>query len=127
MQNTHVEKKADDTVTAPATDAGESRAGETMDVRAVEAVNPTGPDEMSGVVIVEFGEMPTGTLLDEAAMAALLRTSKRTVRRMVGRGELPPAIRLGGRSTWLSHKVLEHLTERAVRAARERERRHGRN
>jgi predicted DNA-binding transcriptional regulator AlpA len=63
--------------------------------------------------------MPEKTLLDESALAEALRLSKRTVRRMVARNELPPPFRFAGKSTWLSGKVLAHFEARAERMIRE--------
>ena len=66
--------------------------------------------------------MPEKAMLDEGALAAALGLSKRTVRRMVSRNELPPPFRLAGKSTWFSGKVLLHIEARADREARDAER-----
>jgi len=85
---------------------------------------PTEPAEIieHPRILSGMAELPGKTLLDEAALATLLGVSKRTVRRMVQRFELPPSIAVGGRATWIVERVLAHLDERARRAAREADR-----
>jgi predicted DNA-binding transcriptional regulator AlpA len=67
-------------------------------------------------VITELAELPKDTLLDETALARVLRINKRTVRRMVSRFELPPPVRFGGRSTWQAGRILAHFSKAAERA-----------
>lgn len=73
-------------------------------------------------VLDSLARMPEKTLLTEDALARALGVSKRTVRRMVARFELPPAVRFGGRSTWQAGAVLRWFEARADRAAREAQR-----
>jgi hypothetical protein len=54
----------------------------------------------SGVVIDGLARLPNDAILDETALAVALAVSKRTVRRMVGRHELPPPFAFAGRSMW---------------------------
>ena len=75
-----------------------------------------------GKIITRLQEMPSSALVDEAALAHTLGVSKRTVRRMVARYELPPPVRLAGRSTWQAGKVVSWFEQRAERLAREAER-----
>jgi predicted DNA-binding transcriptional regulator AlpA len=75
-----------------------------------------------GRTITALATLPEKTLLDECSLAAALKLSKRTVRRMVSRHELPPPFRFGGKSTWISGKVLDHIEARAEREARDAER-----
>lgn len=90
---------------------------------AVPAVaSRAGRADGTGVVIVGLAELPERAILDERALAAALGVSKRTVRRMVGRFELPPPISFSGRSVWQVGKVLGWFEARAERAARETER-----
>src|SRR5437867_2764623 len=46
-----------------------------------------------GVIITGLADLPAKTLLDEAALAVMLGRSKRSIRRMVSRLELPPPVR----------------------------------
>lgn len=94
-------------------EVGRDRAG---DVGASAAKNP-------GRVLRGLADLPSGTLLDEPALAAALDVSQRTVRAMAARGEIPPGIRLGGRTTWLAGRVLAHIGRCAEEAAREAEKR----
>lgn len=84
---------------------------------------PKAPPVAPGVVITKLAELPAQTLLDETALADALCTTKRTIRRMVGRYELPPPIRFGGRATWQAGAILRWFEARAEKAAREAERR----
>lgn len=79
--------------------------------------------ERSGVIITQLAEMPPKTLLDEGALAEVLRVTKRTVRRMVSRYELPPGILFGGRKRWQAGKILEYFEAEAERLAKEAEKR----
>ncbi len=72
-------------------------------------------------MITGLAELPGKALLDEGALAGILGVSKRTVRRMVARFEVPPPVMLAGRATWIAERVLAHLTARAERAARKAE------
>ncbi len=75
-----------------------------------------------GRTITALATLPERTLLDECALSAALNLSKRTVRRMVSRHELPPPFRFAGKSTWLTGKVLAHIEARAERQVRDAER-----
>lgn len=80
------------------------------------------PKPAPGRTITALATLPERTLLDESALSTALNLSKRTVRRMVSRHELPPPFRFGGKSTWLTGKVLAHIEARAERQARDAER-----
>jgi len=68
-----------------------------------------------GVCLTELAGLPDAALVDERALAACLRTSTRTLRRMVHRGEIPQGLKLGGRRMWLAGKVRNYLSEQAER------------
>ena len=93
----------------------------TVPRNAGDEVEPTAPRE-SGVIITRLAELPRGTLLDEKALAKVLSVTRRTIRRMVGRYELPPPVRFSGRSMWQAGRVLDWFEARADRLAREAER-----
>ena len=82
---------------------------------------PSAPVNTRPKLITGLAEMPAKALIDEDALAGVLGVSKRTVRRMVARFELPPPIALAGRATWISGYVLAHIVARAERAARKAE------
>lgn len=75
-----------------------------------------------GVVVTTLAELPDRALVDERALSAALCVSKRTVRRMVARHELPPPVRFAGRSTWQVGRVLAWFEARADRLARDAQR-----
>jgi len=75
----------------------------------------------TAVSITKLAELPAQTLLDERALAEIFSITTRTVRRMVSRFELPPPVRMAGRSTWITGRVLAHINNCAERAARQAE------
>jgi len=68
-----------------------------------------------GLCAAGLAGLPGDTVIDERKLAALLQMSPRTVRRVVGRGQLPPGVKLGGRSVWVVRKVIEFLVAEAER------------
>ena len=70
-------------------------------------------------VVDTLARLPEKTLVDESSLAAALKVTSRTVRRMVTRFELPPPVQLGGRSVWMVGKVLQHIESALERAERE--------
>jgi predicted DNA-binding transcriptional regulator AlpA len=73
----------------------------------------------SGVLITTLAELPERALLDERALARALGVTKRTVRRMVARFELPPPVSFAGRAMWQVGRVLAWFESRAERASRQ--------
>lgn len=73
-------------------------------------------------LIVALAQLPPQALVSEGALAEALSVTKRTIRRMVRRGELPPPIAFAGRSTWMVCRILKHFEARATRAEQEAER-----
>jgi len=73
---------------------------------------------LEGKVITDLASLPSATFLDERALAVALGCSKRTLRRMVVRQEVPPAIRLSGRATWQAGRVVAWLNARCEHAER---------
>jgi predicted DNA-binding transcriptional regulator AlpA len=82
-----------------------------------------GNGQSSGRVVSAFASLAPETLIDETVVALALRVSKRTVRRMVARYELPPPVRLGGRSMWRVSRIAAWFERRADRLEREARRR----
>jgi predicted DNA-binding transcriptional regulator AlpA len=89
-------------------------AGET-EPRPAESVNEPAR------IVTRLAELPGKALLDEQAMADAFGVSKRTVRRMVSRFEIPPPVSLAGKATWVAERVLAHIEGHAERAARKAE------
>ena len=95
--------------------------------RAVD-IPPDGPErtrvpvpDLPGV-FASIGALPVAALVSEDGLATALAVNKRTIRRMVQRGELPPGVPFAGRTTWLAGKIIAHFEQRAERAARDAER-----
>ena len=96
-----------------------AKGGETAGIGSagLETLRPQAPG-----VLDALARLPDKTLLTESALARALSVSKRTIRRMVSRFELPPAVRFGGRSCWQAGAVLRWFEARAERLARQAER-----
>src|SRR5262249_14942141 len=75
-----------------------------------------------GVVVRAFSELPDRALLDEQALSDALHVTKRTIRRMVARYELPPPVAFAGRSMWQVGRWLGWFEARADRLARDAQR-----
>ena len=84
-----------------------------------EAAIETSPSSVSvrGFCTAILAEMSADALLDEEALAGVLKVTSRTIRRMVGRGQLPPGVKLGARRIWMAGKVTQHLKYEADRLA----------
>ncbi len=96
---------------------------ENVDAVEVEKVqnDGAGAGECPGV-ITALAVLPKKTILNEAAMAKIFDVTDRTIRRMVTRHEIPPPIRVAGRSSWFAGYVLDHLDAQAVKKQKEAER-----
>ena len=92
---------------------------------AISSADRTAPagDTSAGRVLTGLAALPPDALLDETAVASALKVSKRTIRRMVSRYELPPPVRFAGRATWQAARILTWFERRADRAEREARRR----
>jgi predicted DNA-binding transcriptional regulator AlpA len=55
-------------------------------------------------------------MVDSDALGAALAVSARTVQRLVGQGQLPPGVELGGKTLWIVGRVLAWLAGRAEQA-----------
>jgi prophage regulatory protein len=58
----------------------------------------------------------TGELLDTREVAAMLRCSPRTVRRLADAGAMPPPVKLGGLVRWPRKVVVEWIESGCPRA-----------
>ena len=94
---------------------------DSTEVKAAETGSPAA--QTKGVILSGLAQMHPGTLLDETALAQALEVSKRTLRRMVGRCELPPGIPFAGRRRWIAGKVVAHIEQAVDDASREMKRR----
>lgn len=90
-----------------------------MEVAKVENVIGTEDEKEKGILVDELAKLHEKTILDEGRLASILKITPRTLRRMVQRAELPPPIFLGGRSVWLSDRILVYLNTAAELAEKE--------
>jgi len=77
---------------------------------------------LAGIVVSALAELPDRALLDERALSSALHVTKRTIRRMVARYELPPPVPFAGRSMWQVRRLHEWFDARAERLARDAQR-----
>jgi len=73
-------------------------------------------------IVLRFENIADSTVIDSTALSEFLGVTKRTIRRMVSRHELPPPFPLAGRSSWFAGKVLAHFKAVADKAEMEAER-----
>jgi len=92
-------------------DPGGDPAGEKID-----------EDGQDGLVLDTLAKLPEKAILNEAAVAKALHVAPRTLRRVVARWQIPPAVTLGGRSVWFAGRVLAHIEAAAIRAEKDAER-----
>lgn len=73
--------------------------------------------------LIELVQRPEDALIyaDEAAIA--FDVTPRTVRRMIGRRELPPSMRVAGRAAWRAGTFRSWIRDRAETLARDARRR----
>lgn len=71
-------------------------------------------DESKGRLITAFKDMNKKTIIDREALANIFQVSKRTVRKMVNRGELPKPMRMAGRVYWIVGVLQKFLYEKAL-------------
>jgi len=81
------------------------------------------PEIAPSGIVSELGELGPGTIISENALAKLLKRHPVSIKRAIGRGELPQPIRLMGQPVWTAGSILQHLEKRLAEAAREAEKR----
>jgi predicted DNA-binding transcriptional regulator AlpA len=70
-------------------------------------------------IILGLAALPEKAILTEAALAAAIGVTQRTIRRMVQRNEIPPPVPLAGQAVWFSGNVLSHIQSRMERRSRD--------
>ena len=73
---------------------------------------------VQGTVIDGLSGLAAEDMLDADRLACIVGRNRRTLLRMVKRGELPPPIPFGGRSVWIAGRVRDHISGVADRTAR---------
>ena len=70
-----------------------------------------------------LARLPAQTIIDERGLAAAIKYSPKTIRRMVGRGELPVPVPFAGRHVWFAGRILSFLERKMEKAETAGERR----
>jgi predicted DNA-binding transcriptional regulator AlpA len=77
-----------------------------------EHIEDQNEDDGAGLPIVRLDELGENTIIDEANLAKLFGKCRKSIKRSVTRGELPPPMRFFGKRTWLSGQLSAHIRER---------------
>ena len=72
-------------------------------------------------VIEELGSSSPKSIISEEGVARIFSRHAASVKRAVDRGELPPPVRIFGKSIWTVEVITEHIAKRLARAADQRE------
>ena len=78
-----------------------------------------GAEESTGLPIARLDALGMNTIIDETEVAKLFGRCRKSIKRSVARGELPPPVRTFGQDTWLVACIAEHMKERLAAAARD--------
>lgn len=73
-------------------------------------------------IIAELGDLRSGAIITEVGLAALFGRHVVSVKRAVGRGELPPPCKLFGTNVWTAGSLVRYIEGRLSQAATEAER-----
>lgn len=90
---------------------------ETPDANAGMAAAPTDDG-----ICTSLSALPPDALVTEKALAAMLGRSVVSIKRAVGRGELPPPVRILGCPRWTAGSIVRHIEKCLDSAARKAER-----
>ena len=71
-----------------------------------------------------LARLPAQAILDSTALAQALGVSARTIPRWVGRGQLPPGVKLGSKNVWMAGQVLNYFAIKLEDAEKSADRRH---
>jgi hypothetical protein len=70
-------------------------------------------------VIRKLGDLPPDAVISEDGLARLFGRHRASIKRAVGRGELPPSIRLFGEPVWTIEALRNHMNKRLAAADKE--------
>ena len=87
----------------------------------VDLADVTTPEETPDPpgIVRELGELPPGAILQEQALAGMFQRDPVSIKRAVGRGELPVPVRMFGKPTWTAGAILAHIEARLETAKEE--------
>lgn len=68
---------------------------------------------MGGMEAKKLSDFADDDLIDQLELAQCFGCTDRTVRAMTARGELPPGIRVAGKTRWLAGNVRAWIAQRA--------------
>ena len=70
-------------------------------------------------VVREIGDLPSGAIVTETALAKIFGKHPCSIRRATDRGELPQPVRLMGKRSWTVGSIVRHMENRLQMAAEE--------
>ena len=86
-----------------------------------ETATLTAEEQAPDGIVKDLGELPSGAILEEEAVARMFNRHPVSIKRAVERGELPPPVRMFGKPCWTVGAILTHLEKRLEAAKREAE------
>ncbi len=75
----------------------------------------------SPYIVRELGDLPDKALVTERALADMFCRCPTSIKRAVERGELPPPVRIFGKSFWTAGALIDHVEARLAEAKRKAE------
>ncbi|MFC1707598.1 helix-turn-helix transcriptional regulator [Planctomycetota bacterium] len=70
-----------------------------------------------------FGELPDDAIVNEEGLAAVFGKHRKSIKRAVNRGELPPPFRFMGQPAWRVASIREHFAKAEAKVEKEAARR----
>ena len=72
--------------------------------------------------VVRLDELGLNTIIDETEVARIFGRCRKSVKRSVNRGELPPPVKTFKQDTWLVGSIVAHMRARMDSAAKDKAR-----
>jgi len=85
-----------------------------------ETLEATEPDAEAGPgIYLELGKLPPSTVITEDGLAGIMgKICRESIKRAVGRGELPQPVKIMGKNVWTVGAIVKHLEDRLESEAR---------
>lgn len=84
-----------------------------------ETPDPVESEDVGPGIYLELGKLPASTVINEDGLADILgKTCRESIKRAVGRGELPAPVKVMGKNCWTVGVIVKHLEDRLETEAR---------
>jgi hypothetical protein len=81
--------------------------------------NSSEKKEFTFGVVKELGELGSGAVISESGLADMLNRHRKSIKRAVRRGELPPPTKLLGKPVWTAGAIVKHIEGRLEKAQKD--------